>query len=202
VDGQTVGIAQATRYPWDGRIRLTVSPAAPRTFTLMVRLPGWSRNEALPGGLYRFTGDAAPAPGVAVNGVAVPVGVLESGYLPLRREWTKGDTVDLDLPMPVRRLAARDEVRADTGRVALQRGPLVYAAEWPDNGGRALDLAVGTGDGLEPQSRPDVLGGIVGITVSPAAGPSASAPPVHMIPYYAWAHRGKGEMAVWLKRTP
>jgi hypothetical protein len=202
VDGQTVGIAQATRYPWDGRIRLTVSPAAPRTFTLMVRLPGWSRNEALPGGLYRFTGDAAPAPTVAVNGVAVPAGGLEAGYLPLRREWTKGDTVDLDLPMPVRRLAARDEVRANTGRVALQRGPLVYAAEWPDNGGRALDLAVGTGDGLEPRARPDVLGGIVGVTVTPAAGPSASAPPVHMIPYYAWAHRGKGEMAVWLKRTP
>jgi len=202
VDDGAVEVGQVTRYPWDGRVRLSVSPAARRAFTLLLRLPGWSRNETVPGGLYRFADAPAPPPAVRVNGETVSVASLDDkGYLSLRRDWAAGDLVEIDLPMPARRIVARGEVKADAGRVAIQRGPLVYAAEWPDNGGRALDIALPDGARIEARPRPDLLNGVVALEA--AARPRAgAAPPITLLPYYAWAHRGKGEMAVWLQRLP
>jgi hypothetical protein len=203
LDGAAVEIAQTTRYPWDGRVRLAVSPAARRAFTLLVRLPGWSRNEPVPGGLYRFidTPPPPPPPTVRVNGTAVPGGPLDGGgYLAIRRDWAPGDVIEIDLPMPARRIAARDEVTANVGRVAVQRGPIVYAAEWPDNGGRALEIELAGDLRLDARERPDLLNGVVVLEAATGARPDT--PPVTLIPYYAWAHRGKGEMAVWLRRHP
>jgi DUF1680 family protein len=98
-----------------------------------VRIPGWAREQPVPGDLYRFIGAAAPPPTIAVNGKSVPVAIRDGGYVAITRTWTAGDRVELNLPMPVRRIAAHDKVMADRDRVALQRGPIVYAAEWPDN---------------------------------------------------------------------
>ena len=96
-----------------------------------MRIPGWARKEPVPGDLYRFL-DTAPPATLKVNGAPVPL-TIDKGYVRLSRAWQRGDTIELDLPMPVRRVVAHEKVTDDAGRVALQRGPIVYAAEWPDN---------------------------------------------------------------------
>jgi uncharacterized protein len=205
---QTVKLEQETRYPWDGGVKITMKLDAPRIFTLKIRIPGWARGEAVPSDLYRFVGaDEAPVT-LKVNGEPIPLGetTLDRGYATLQREWHPGDVVELDLPMPVRRVAANDRVDADRGRVALQRGPLVYCLEWPDNPGvRLHDLALA--DDAQPsyEPAPDLLGGIVvikgdAVTLSTGAEGEQDSPrqPFTAIPYFAWANRGPGEMLVWI----
>src|SRR5262245_41674623 len=130
--GGKVKIAQQTRYPWDGAVRITVTPDQARAFTVNVRIPGWARDEPVPGSLYRFMDKAPAQPSLKVHGQDVPM-TIENGYVAINRTWSAGDTIELNLPMPVRRIVADDRVEADRNRVALQRGPIVYAAEWPDN---------------------------------------------------------------------
>jgi hypothetical protein len=119
-----------------------------------------------------------------------------------------GTFYDLHLPMPVRRVVAHPSVKADEGRVAIERGPLVYTAEFVDNGGRVTNLLLPDGAALSPQARPDLLGGVTVITGQATAYRTkqektvTETVPLTLIPYYAWAHRGKGEMAVWLAREP
>jgi len=127
-------LRRSTRYPWDGRVEVTVAPQAPRRFALRIRIPGWARNEAVPSDLYRFAAGAAPAVKLAINGQSVPV-ILEQGFALLDRDWTAGDCVELNLPMPARRVLAHEAVADDKGRIAIQRGPLVYCVEASDNGG-------------------------------------------------------------------
>ncbi len=203
-----VTIRQDTQYPWDGRIRITVGPASTRRFSVYVRIPGWTQSVVMPGDLYRFV-DERPAPvAISVNGETVtPVNVR--GFAKLDREWRPGDTIELSLPMPVRRIAADERVQDDVGRVALQRGPLVYAAEWADNGGHALNILVPDGAPLVSEWRAGLLDGVAVITgpvqaVNRTLGGSIRIEPHAFvaIPYYAWANRGMGEMQVWLPRSP
>ncbi len=206
VGGRNVILKQRTRYPWDGAVRITVEPEGRGAWTLLVRIPGWARGEAVPGDLYRFIDDPKGKPSLKVNGKAVAI-TLDRGFAGIRREWKKGDVVELDLPMPVRRVVANDAVKDNTGKVALTRGPLVYCAEWPDNGGRVLNLVLPDGRPLRAEFRPDLLNGVAvikGEALASAKGPdgrvTARKQPFLAIPYYAWAHRGPGEMAVWLSR--
>ena len=203
--GPTVTLTQETRYPWDGTVRLTVAPDTPGPFALHVRVPGWARNEPVPSDLYRF----ADAPGepvtIRVDGESVPL-VVEKGFARVERRWEKGDTVELRLPMPVRRVVAHPSVEADRGRVALQRGPLVYAAEWPDNPeGHVRNLLLPDDSRLASEFRTDLLNGVQvvrGKAIALAKGErgdvSRREQELVAIPYYAWANRGPGEMAVWL----
>ncbi len=198
-------LEQQTRYPWDGDIRIRVSPSKPGPFTLAVRVPGWSMDHPVPGNLYRSLVRGREPVTLRLNGLLVPIR-LERGFAVITREWSAGDTVDLHLPMPVRRVVAHEAVTADEGRVAVERGPLVYTAEFADNGGRVTNLVLGDEAPLSHQWRPDLLNGVVTVTGKATAlrmrsGSVASeAGPLTLIPYYAWAHRGKGEMAVWLAR--
>src|SRR5579863_3360849 len=123
--GHTVNITQETRYPWDGAVKMTVNPDQTGKMTIKVRIPGWARNEPMPSDLYRFADTNTEPVTIKVNGKSAPV-KIEQGYVSLDRTWKKGDTIDLNLPMPVRRVLANGEVAADKGRVALQRGPIVY----------------------------------------------------------------------------
>jgi hypothetical protein len=190
-DGNTITLTQETRYPWDGAIRLTVEPGKPGQLAISLRIPGWARNEAAPGGLYTFADKLDASPALRVNGKPAPVEV-EQGYAVISRIWNKGDVIQLDLPMPVRRVVAAGQVEADRGRVALQRGPIVYCLEWPDNPGASVRSAVVTDhDKLTAQFEPDLLNGVETIK----AGHWKA------IPYYAWANRGKGAMEVWIRRT-
>jgi DUF1680 family protein len=187
--GNVLNLTQATRYPWDGQIKLTVDPEQSRPFTLGLRIPGWAQNQSLPSDLYRFadTNDAQPT--LRVNGQPAKL-EMQQGFAHLTRSWHKGDTVELDLPMPIRRVLAHPAVKDNAGRVALQRGPIVYCAEGVDNNGHALDLVLPDGVRLNAEHRPELLGGATVIR-----GDALTA-----IPYYAWAHRGSGEMTVWFAR--
>ena len=203
-----VTLNQTTRYPWEGTVRLTVDPGEPREFDLCLRIPGWSRDLQSPGGLYRFDpGDPQPtAVTVKVNGESIDTGRLHRGYLRIQRPWKPGDTVELDLPMPIRRVYAHPRVTADAGRVALQRGPIVYCVEAVDHGGWVQHLILPPEAPLEAEHRPDMLGGVTVITgkalARVAGGDELKPVDLLAIPYYAWDNREGGPMAVWLPEDP
>jgi hypothetical protein len=223
--GGEVRVEQTTRYPWEGHVEITIQPqAAPQKFAVHVRVPGWARGEVFPSDLYRYLDKSEDKPTLAVNGEAVEI-VPQHGYAVIDREWKSGDKITLDLPMPVRRVVANELVEADRGRVAIVRGPIVYCVEWPDVAdGKVLSLILPDDASLATEFRNDLLGGVQIVTGEAkrsdrdasrmSAGDATASADNHdvepantvpiqftAIPYYAWAHRGKGEMAVWLPRT-
>jgi len=204
----TLKLVQQTRYPWDGAVKITVTPDRPRQFPILVRIPGWAREQPVPSDLYRFADAPAPKPTIAVGGHPVAM-TLDAGYVTLDRRWSPGDVIDINLPMPVRRIAAHEQVEADRGRVALQRGPIVYAAEWPDNpDGKVRNIVLPDSSALSSSFRPDLLNGVQVIT-GRSLGLSKDAQgrvqqreqAFTAIPYATWANRGRGQMTVWLART-
>ncbi|HKV98433.1 MAG TPA: beta-L-arabinofuranosidase domain-containing protein [Vicinamibacterales bacterium] len=204
--GHAVQLRQDTRYPWDGKVKLTVDPDQPRSFALNVRVPGWTGDEVMPGGLYTFIDHSAQPVTISVNGKTVDARATR-GFARINRQWRAGDVVEINLPMPVRRVVADPRVRDDAGRVTLERGPIVYAAEWPDNGGHALNIVVPDDAKLASEFRGDLLGGVEVITgkvqaMARAGDGQLRAQPHQLvaIPYFAWANRGMGEMQVWLPR--
>ncbi len=186
-----VRLRQQTQYPWDGAVKITVESEAARPFAINVRIPGWARNQPIPSDLYRFATTLDTPVSLQVNGEAVPVKPA-AGYVRLERAWESGDSIELRLPMPVRRVLANEQVKDDAGRVALERGPLVYCVEGIDNGGTVSKVALADTAALETEPRPDLLGGVTVVK-----GPGLVA-----IPYYAWSNRGEGDMQVWLPRKP
>jgi DUF1680 family protein len=206
--GNNVKIAQTTRYPWEGKIRVSVNPEHAGNFAVLVRIPEWARNTALPSDLYRYMDSRAEKPTLNVNGVPVAI-TLDSGYVRIERMWKAGDVVELNLPMPVRKVLAHDQVQDDRGRVALERGPLVYCVEWPDNGGSALNLVIPDNAALKGEYRPGLLNGVEVITgqvqaaIRGSDGVSVRTVPHNLVavPYYSWANRGMGEMTVWIARN-
>lgn len=208
VAGQIVTVRQETRYPWEGKVTLRVLPQRPAPFALNLRLPGWARNEVLPSDLYRYADGLRPTGSVSINGERAS-SELHHGYLGLRREWKEGDTVVLDLEMPVRRVTAHEKVAADRGRTALERGPLVYCLEGIDHDGRVHDLVLDPGDRLDPEWRSDLLGGVMVLRgkarrarKDPDGSLLTDPAPILAIPYYAWAHREAGPMTVWTAASP
>ena len=194
VAGQAVTLTQTTEYPWDGRISLQVAPERAAPFRLRLRLPAWCES-----------------PAVSLNGAAVTL-IVERGYAVLEREWQPGDTITLDLPMPPQRVYADPRVRANLGRVALRRGPIVYCLEAADNG-PDLDLLTLPRDAdLTAEPAPDLLGGVVvlrgtarRLSSDTESGlyrtepPRSEPAPITAIPYCAWDNRAPGEMLVWIR---
>ncbi|WLT30955.1 glycoside hydrolase family 127 protein [Geothrix sp. PMB-07] len=207
VAGTSVTLSQTTDYPWSGRIRMGVDPAKPGAFSLCIRIPGWTQGQPLPSDLYAYR-DAKTGLGpwtVSVNGKAVPA-ELRDGYAILTRTWRQGDRVDVDLPMPVRTVVGNAHVAATRGRVALERGPMVYCLEGSDNGGDIFDVAVPALQNVKPVSRPGFLGGVTVLDIQGAhrvsrlkeGGTTSTRATVTAIPYFAWANRGPSPMQVWL----
>jgi hypothetical protein len=204
-NGRSVKFTQETRYPWDGAVRMTVAPDRSSRLTIRVRIPGWARDEAAPGDLYRFADKAQEPATLKVNGRAVAL-QIDKGYVSINRVWKRGDVIDLRMPMPVRRVVAREEVIADRGRVALQRGPVVYCAEWPDNpNGHVRNLMLADDVKMTSEFRPDLLNGVtvirgraVALAYDKEGRVTRSEQDFTAIPYYAWANRGAGEMIVWI----
>lgn len=206
---QTVTVRQETKYPWQGEITITLEPERPgREFTLLLRIPGWARNEAVPSNLYRFAEIVREKPTIRVNGRSYPYKV-NKGYAVLRRRWRKGDVVTLHLPMPVRRVLSHPQVEDNIGKVALQRGPIVYSIEWPDvPEGHVVSLVLPDAEPLRAEFDAGLLQGVQVIRgtavrlrcVSAQGEIQRERVPFTAIPYYAWAHRGRGEMAVWIAR--
>ena len=197
VAGRTVRLRQETRYPWEGRVAVSLGLSGPREFTLLVRIPGWALDRPVPSDLYRYLDPAAGAPSLAVNGAPVAIDLV-AGFARIRRIWKDGDTVELVLPMSVRRVVAHGAVKEDAGKVALTRGPIVYCLEGADNGGRVLDLVLPDAAEITSRFEPGLLRGVVALS---GTGLGESGPKRFLaIPYFAWANRGAGEMAVWMKR--
>ena len=211
IDGAAgkVGLAQKTHYPWEGNVEIAVESEREDTFAIHVRIPGWARNQPVPSDLYSFVEKMPDGVSIEVNGRKVPLKV-KRGYARIERTWKKGDTIELDLPMPVRRITSHANVTTNKGKVALQRGPIVYCLEGPDNDGKVLDLVIPDDAELTTQFQPDLLGGVVTITGRARTAKRTldgqvvpdSARAFTAIPYYAWAHRGKAHMTVWPARVP
>ena len=201
-----VYLEQTTDYPWKGDIKITVNPEKAAAWTLMARIPGWAQGRPLPSDLYRYAEDIKEPPVLKVNGEAVTLN-LEKGYASIARTWQKGDVVEIHLPMPVRRVFANENLKADIGRVAVERGPFVFCAEGADSDGTVSNLVLDDGAVLTAEARPDLLNGVTVITGEATAYRYKGGRIVGekkkltLIPYYAWAHRGRGEMEVWLART-
>jgi DUF1680 family protein len=187
VENKVVSIEQQNNYPWSGNLKFNVSPKSAQDFNLLVRIPGWARNEEMPSDLYRFADISDKKATIKINGQAFNY-IIENGYALLNRTWKKGDVVEVELPMEVRQVLANEKVKDDIGKVALQRGPLMYCAEWVDNGGKTSNIIMPANASFTIENRPDLLKGqsISTVTKNFIA-----------IPYYAWANRGKGEMEVW-----
>ncbi|UCF39322.1 MAG: glycoside hydrolase family 127 protein [Acidobacteriota bacterium] len=203
VAGQKLKVVQKTAYPWDGNVQLTLDTPESLDLEIRLRIPGWAGERAVPSQLYTFL-DAAPANvRVEVNGQEKVIEVID-GFAVLKGSWDSEDEISLELPMPVRRIQADPRVKDDQGLVCLQRGPLVYALEWPDNpDGKVLNLVLAKEPELSYRFSEELLQGvglISGRAVEGVNGTSASSKPVTFtaIPYYAWANRGKGEMTVWI----
>jgi uncharacterized protein len=197
--GGRVEVTQQGTYPWDGRIDIRIEPAKPRPFEVRVRIPEWAQGRPLPSQLYKYVDAAAVPYQVRVNGEPVST-TLDLGYVRIARSWSRGDVIAVNLPMPVRRVVADERVEDDRGKAAIERGPIVYAVEAVDNDGSVMDLVVPDGTRFEAEHVPALLGGV---TVLRGAASDRSGRPrkVTAIPYYAWAHRGAGEMEVWLARS-
>jgi DUF1680 family protein len=208
VAGELISVDQSSGMPWDGQTILTVNPESPVKFSLMARLPGWTGDEVVPGDLYNFADPVSGMPEISVNGKTVGY-KSENGYAVIKRKWEKGDRVEIDFPMDVRRVKANGKVEADIGQVALQRGPLVYCLEWPDQEDNlALNLMLSDKPEFSYEFNSGLLNGVGVIT---AGGYSLKARTdgtiekeptgIMAIPYYSWAHRGPGEMTVWIPES-
>jgi len=189
--GGEVALTTETDYPWDGHVVITVDKTPRRGFTLKLRIPGWVRNEVVPSDLYRYADGLQPGFQVRVNGQE-QMADLQDGYFCISRTWKPGDQVELCMDMPVRTVRANDNVREDAGRVAFERGPIVYCAEWPDNPGtKVREVVLEANPQASVRHEPDKLCGVEELVVGQAG--------LTLIPYYAWNHRGAGDMAVWIQ---
>ena len=204
VNGKDVVLRQETGYPWNGDVQITIDKNSAKTFSLKLRIPGWVRGEVAPGELYKYADGKSLGYKVLVNGEEVS-SELDKGYFTITRSWKKGDKVSLHLDMEPRVVTAREEVLADRGKIAVERGPIVYCAEAADNSFPVRSVLMSPVPAMTV-SHGDILG-------YPVEKISTVAQTLHydqmgrlrvddvkltMIPYYAWCHRGAGEMAVWL----
>jgi len=200
-----VEIVQENNYPWDGHLSFTVSPAAgaamSEPMTVRLRIPGWAIDQEIPSSLYSFADKMGGTPLIRINGERTPY-KIESGYAVLQRKWKKGDKITMNLLMPVRQVKANAHLQEDAGKVAVQRGPLMYCLEWKDNGGKVSDISLPAVVKLEPVVQDGALGRITvlkgeGMRKDSVSG-ATRAVDITMIPYYTWANRGAGEMTVWV----
>jgi DUF1680 family protein len=196
-----VTVHQETRYPWDGKIKLTVTPEKSAAIDLRLRIPGWARGHTVPGDLYRDQPSEPSAVTLTINGEALEATPGKDGYVSIKRTWKPGDVVDLNLPMPLRRIHSHPNLEENRGRVALMRGPLVYCFEGIDQPGADLFKVTLPPDAeLAAEHRPDFLHGV---TVVKTTGLDEDGKPVALtgIPYFAWANREKTPMNLWLRET-
>ncbi len=200
MDKTNVKISQETSYPWDGKVVIKINPQSSKKFAVHIRIPGWAIGKPLPGDLYSYLDETNEKVTLKLNGESTNID-MDKGYAVIDRKWSKGDTIELNLPMPIRRVIADDKVKDDIGKTALVRGPLVYCAEWVDNDNKVLDMVIPDNAKLQAEQKQDLLGGVTVITGN-ILDESGSERKLTAIPYYAWSHRGPGEMAVWMPRKP
>jgi len=200
VSGKRLALSVRSEMPWGGKTTLAVSAADVKA-AIKLRIPGWARNQAVPGGLYAYRNNVERQTIIVVNGKRVSAMPDATGYVSLDRIWKDGDVVEVEFPVEARRVSADPKVKDGRRRMAVERGPIVYCAEWPDvEGGRVADLLVDPGSELTAAVDRTLFGGVTVIRAQARSvtNPEAAAKPVTLIPYSLWANRGAGEMSVWL----
>lgn len=201
----TVEIKQESNYPWEGKVKITVSPKSKMNFPLYVRIPGWAKNEAVPGSTYQFTDQLKNNVSLLLNGKPLKY-TLENGYAVITNQWKKGDVVTLDLPMPVRMVKATDSIKMDINKIALQRGPLMYCVEQLNSDSGKKVFIIPNKVTFNSSFEKNLLNGVVVLKAEvpflkvAADGKSIDTTQgeITAIPYYSWANRGLSEMNVWL----
>ena len=202
-----VEIAQTSNYPWDGEIKVIVNPEKKSSFNIKLRIPGWSYNQPVPGDLYTYYNDNNKRISAKLNGKEVAI-EPDKGYLTINKNWEKGDEIVLDLPMEIRLVECHEMVESNRNRLAIERGPIVYCIEGIDNKGEVFNKLLPEYAPVTTQWQQDLLGGIniikadVPAFVVRETGEEVKTKSHNLvaIPYYAWSHRGIGEMLVWLPR--
>ena len=204
VGGKAVSIEQTTKYPWNGDITIGINKNNAGQFNLKVRIPGWVRGQVVPSDLYTYSDGKRLKYTVKVNGEAVQ-NELKDGYFCIDRRWKKGDKVEVHFDMEPRTVKANNKVEADRGRIAVERGPIVYCAEFPDNNFDIFSVFMNRNPKFEVVEKPDLLYGINQLkTGAQTLGYddqgrlTTTDVNLTLIPYYAWDHRGSGAMEVWL----
>ena len=213
VNGKDVILEETTEYPWNGDIKITVKKSNAKNANLLIRIPGWARNQVVPSDLYQFADKETPSYSVTVNGKAVEADLsANKGYLPVKNI-RKGDVVRIHFDMPVRTVIANQKVTDDKSKVAVERGPLVYCAEAADNNGEPVLRAVmgkkptfnvvdnysiqNTETKNAPAFTVKAIKTEGQILNDSADGISLKNCTLTLIPYYAWNHRGANQMNVW-----
>ncbi len=201
-----VSVSQTTDYPWNGKIDLSINPENTLSFALNIRIPGWAKQQPVPGDLYSYMNPNKQAITLLLNGKPVDYKMVK-GYAVIERKWKKGDKLSFTLPMDVQKVVANSRVKDDIGRFAFERGPVVYCLEGPDNkdslvqnilidknAEAKMSFAANKLNGIEQLSVP-------GISAKRQLNSSAllkTEQTVTAIPYYAWNNRGHSEMTVWI----
>ena len=213
VGGKKIVLEQATDYPWNGDIAIKVKENKAGQYTLKVRIPGWAKGEVTPGRLYEFADNLRPGYTVMLNGQPLTKSgetpqAGDDGYVNITRKWKKGDVVTLHFDMPARVVKASEKVKADRGMVAVQRGPLVYCAEWCDNKGTDIMATLMNQQPTFAEGKTTIANCQVTTLTTQAQQLRfddhgkllATDASLTLIPYYAWCHRGSGNMRVWLSK--
>jgi hypothetical protein len=210
LDGRKINISQKANFPWDGKVEINVNPETSGKFVMKIRIPGWALNEAMPGGLYKFTNEDAETVKLMINGKDTEL-KIEDGYATVSRKWKSGDKIDIDFPMPVRKVIADERVREDRDKMAFQRGPVIFCAEWPENNtGNVLDLVIKKDAVFTTEFESSLLEGTQVIktygvqTKRTLDGKveTLNEEPVKLIPYALWNNRGAGQMMIWFPTSP
>jgi uncharacterized protein len=196
LDDQTLKLSQSTNYPWDGKVELTIKNEEKISVTFKLRVPGWARNEVMSGDLYSYIDGHTPSVKVSINGKTIQTNSTDDYITLEKQEWQQNDKIEIVFDMPVRKVESHELVIANKGKIALERGPLVYCAEEVDNTAGVLNLKLSKENDFKYSFNSELFDGLGEITGT-AASASEQVPFV-AIPYYAWAHRKIGEMAVWI----
>ena len=208
INNQSIRLIQQTNYPWEGNISITVEPQRKSVFGIRLRVPGWALNHPVPGDLYAYSRSTTPKVELKLNDKVINYTIGNDGYILLTRKWEKGDQLTMSLPMDVKQVFANENVKDDTGKVSIERGPIIYCLEGPDNNNHVLNSVIEANASFSGEFIPDKLDGIYQLEVNGKAAKKDEANEVvtenkvlKAIPYYAWANRGASEMEVWIPTT-
>lgn len=197
-DNQII-IKQQTNYPWDGKIVFSFISQSREKVNMRIRVPGWAVNRPMYGDLYHFLNIATENISIQLNGKNLPVKIV-NGFIELERIWNESDLLELDFPMPVRKVISNNQVVSNRLKVALQRGPVVYCVESPDNNDNTHDLVIPDTASFDFKFDEQILEGSY-ILEGMGTDKMGQSRLIRAIPYYIWGHRGDTEMDVWINRS-
>jgi DUF1680 family protein len=190
LNGDYISLEQKTNYPWEGNVKITISLTQKRKFAIALRIPGWARNEPVPSDLYYYLKENNFKPIIKINDDKVDYSI-EKGYVRIERFWNNKDFIKMNISMPIRRVLTCREVKENIGKVAIERGPIVYCIEDRDNKEDSIfKLSLDDKENLKSVYREDMLNGLTIISNK-----------LNLIPYYSWANRGKSKMQIWIPRN-